>query len=59
MKIIVTLTDSVQMTEDNWRLKRISNIFDSQSTIDEIMVWANRHNEKVDFSKLDFTEVIS
>jgi hypothetical protein len=58
MKIVVVLKDAVQMTEDSWRIRRTSNIFDSQSTIDEIMVWANRHNKEVDLSMLEFTEVI-
>jgi hypothetical protein len=58
MNIVVTLTDSVQITEDAWRVKRISNTFDTQCSLDEIMEWADKHSKRCDLSMLSFTEVV-
>jgi hypothetical protein len=58
MKIVATLSDTIQTTEDTWRIKKISNIFDSQYPIDEIMQWAHKHNKHATFDMLTFTEII-
>lgn len=58
MRIAVVLRDTIQTTEDTWRVKSVGGVFGSCNSFDDVMEWARKHNKNAAFDMLEFTEVI-
>lgn len=58
MKITVVYTSAVQVTEDNYKLRSISKVFDDSASIATVMQWAKSQNRHALFNELTFVECV-
>lgn len=57
MKIAVTVSVFMQVSQEQYRDVPITKVFDSSQSIDEMLEWAKTIDERVDFHSLTFSEV--
>jgi len=58
MIVCVTLSSSVQITEDKWYIRKISNTFSDSATFTEVLKWAREQYEEADLYDLEFTKIV-
>lgn len=56
-RFVATLHSSVQVTEDSWRVRSVSQVFEYTATMQEVLDWANSLYN-VGLSDITFTPVI-
>lgn len=57
MNVLIQFERSVQITEDSWRVKRISKVVSENTQLIDILKWAIRANEMKMPDKLEILQI--